>query len=107
MPRINTTGPSARAAAVSGEDGQSTPANGESGRGRRKIIRRGLFGLYLALLGGALAILWPLLKMAGTALAMGMVAAVLVLSLTPLLLLHSTLRRTRASSHHSEKGERR
>ena len=64
-----------------------------------------LFGLFLAFLAGALAILWPLLKMGGTGLALGMVAAVLVLSLTPLLLLRSLLRRTSVSSQGSEKEE--
>ena len=64
-----------------------------------------LFGLYSALIAGALAFLWPLLKMGGTGLGLGMVVALLVLSFTPLLLLRGILRRTPASRNRDEKEE--
>ena len=61
-----------------------------------------LFGSCLALVTGALAVLWPLLNMGGTGLALGASVVVLVLSLTPLLLLRGILRRTPASSQREE-----
>jgi len=68
---------------------------GQGGR-RGRLIWRLLFGSVLALLAGALVILWPVFEAAGTALGAFMIVALLVLSLTPLFLLRSTLRRTAA-----------
>lgn len=69
-----------------------------SGKGglRQRLLWRLFFGSVLALLAGALLILWPVFEAAGTALGAFMIVALLVLSLTPLFLLRSTLRRTAA-----------
>ena len=101
MPKIDKLVSSTQGAVdSSGGAESSSSAAGEKGSGRRqKMVWPVLFGLYLVLLVGALAVLWPLLKMAGFGIALVMVAAVLVVSLTPLLLLRSTLRRARSSAH--------
>lgn len=52
------------------------------------------FGFVLLLLAGAILILWPLFEAAGPILGVLMLAALLVLSLTPFVLLGRTLRRT-------------
>ena len=97
MPRKRRSGSSAPSA-VSSEDGPGISSSRGSGGGRRlKLLWPVLIGSCLALVAGALAVLWPLLKMGGTALALGASVAVLVLSLTPLLLLRGILRRTPAS----------
>lgn len=65
---------------------------------------RVFFGVIVLLLAVAVVILWPLFEAAGTILGAVMLAAMLILSLTPLFLLRSTLRRT-AASHPDEKEE--
>lgn len=74
----------------------SRRASGGLGNRRGRLIWRLLFGSVLALLAGAMVILWPIFEAAGTALGAFMIVAVLILSLTPLFLLRSTLRRTAA-----------
>lgn len=69
-----------------------------------KMLWPVIFGSVLALIAGTLVILWPVLQAAGAAIGVGMVVAILVLSLTPLLLLGGILRRGR-HSRSSEKDE--
>ena len=64
-----------------------------------------LIALNLLVVVGGIGVLWPSLQMAGKALAFGMVAAVLVLSLTPLVLLRSMLRKNASSSIRREEKE--
>ena len=65
---------------------------------------RVFFGVTVLLLAGVVVILWPVFEAAGTILGAVMPTAMLVLSLTPLFLLRSILRRT-AASHPDEKEE--
>lgn len=60
--------------------------------GRSKRTWRIVSGLTLLFVVGGLLYLWPILKMAGTGVAVLMAAAVLATSLTPLLLLRRILR---------------
>ena len=79
-----------------------TIQNGKKSRlhsvGLRRAGRRGskflwpiIFGLTVAFVIGGLVFLWPMLKMAGFGLALLMVVAVLISSLTPLLLLRRAM----------------
>ena len=64
---------------------------GRAGRRGPKFLWPTIFGLTAAFVTGGLVFLWPMLKMAGFGVALLMVVAVLVSSLTPLLLLRRTL----------------
>ena len=64
---------------------------------RQAIMWKVVVGSVLALIAVTLVILWPVFKAAGAAVGTGMALAIVVLSLTPLLLLGATLRRTSAS----------
>lgn len=64
---------------------------------RPPIIWKIFFGSVLALIAVTFVILWPVFKAAGLAVGTGMALAIVVLSLTPLLLLGATLRRTSTS----------
>ena len=77
------------------------PAFSEAGAAkaprRQTIMWKVVFGSVLALIAVTLVILWPVFKAAGAAVGTGMALAIVVLSLTPLLLLGATLRRASAS----------
>lgn len=60
---------------------------------REEILWRIVFAVVLALITGTFVILWPAFKAAGAAIGVGMAVALLVLSLTPVLLLRGVLRR--------------
>lgn len=91
--------------ATPGRAARSRSAAGAS-RGRsRGFLWPVLVAANLALIAGGLALLWPVFKVAGTGLALGMVAAVLLVSLTPLLLLRRVLRRPSAPNTPSQDQE--
>lgn len=102
MPARRKSGSAARPVADSGDHRPGTTAAAGGGGRRRPMVWPVLFGLFLAFLAGAIVILWPLFRMGGMGVALGMVAAVLVLSLTPLLLLRGLLRRAPASGEGSK-----
>ena len=56
-----------------------------------------LSALTVLLVSAGIGVLWPSLRMAGMAVALGMVFAIVVLSAAPLLLLRSVLRQTAGS----------
>lgn len=62
-----------------------------------------LFGSVLALLAGTFVVLWPVFRAAGAGVALGMVVALVVLSLTPVMLLRKAL--SRPSGPHAEDRE--
>ena len=76
-----------RQVAASGDAGAAKASR------RQTIILNIVYASVLALIAVALVILWPVFKAAGPALGIGMALAIVVLSLTPLLLLRATLRR--------------
>ena len=89
--------------ARSPETSQSSRRMSGRPRGRRHtILWRLILPLAVALLTGAIVILWPVFDAAGAALGAFMLAAVLILSLVPILLLRSTLRRTAATRRNEE-----
>lgn len=78
-------------------NGAPEGAPGREPLGRLSLRQRIAFGLAVAFVFAGLAFLWPILKMAGTGLAAGMVVAVLIFSLMPLLVLRRALRRAGAA----------
>ena len=101
---VRRSGASEKPSATSREGGRNAPTYG--GGGTSPGIGWSLiFGFNVAVVAGGVAILWPVLKMAGTALAVGMVVALVIISLTPLLLLRTILRSAPASNHESDKEE--
>lgn len=78
----------------SAEDGVKGVSVGPPiGRAPRKNLWPVLLWLTLLFVGGGVAFLWPVFEAVGTGVAVGMIPAVLVLSLTPLLLLRTILKR--------------
>ena len=77
----------------------AAPSNAGAAKapGRPPIIWKVVSGSVLALIAVTLVILWPVFKAAGPAVGTGMALAIVVLSLTPLLLLRATLRRASGS----------
>ena len=69
---------------------------------RAEILWRIVFAGVLALTAGTLVLLWPVFRAAGAPVGVGMAVAILVLSLTPVLLFRRVLRRA-AGSHPNEK----
>lgn len=98
MPNRSEQGRSANPPPVAGHrEGKRTSAGRQNRiRRRSRLLWPVLCGLTLAFLAGALAFLWPILKIAGLGVALFVVVAVLFSSLIPLLLLRKILRRAPA-----------
>ena len=68
----------------------------QPGRVPHEYLWPAILWLTLLFVGGGLAFLWPVFEAVGAGVAVGMIAAVLILSLTPLLLLRTILKRVPA-----------
>lgn len=68
-------------------------------RAPHKALWPVILWLTLLVVGGGLAFLWPVFEAVGAGVAAGMIAAVLILSLTPLLLLRTILKRAPAETN--------
>ena len=83
----------------SGDDGvKAGAAKPPLARTPNKHLWSILLWLTLLFVGGGLAFLWPVFEAVGTGVAVGMIAAVLVLTLAPLLLLRTILKRASAET---------